>query len=67
MRPQFTLAPFAFTLAFASITFVGMMFLGLATKARACTGVGQEERLGITSHAPRNVGQCEAMNPHIPK
>jgi hypothetical protein len=41
--------------------------LGFATKARACKGAGQEGSLGITSHAPRNVGKCEGMNPHTPK
>jgi hypothetical protein len=38
--------------------------LGLTTKAKACRGAGQEEILGITSHAPRSVGECEGMNPH---
>jgi hypothetical protein len=41
--------------------------LGLATKANACRGVGQEWRLGVTFHAPGNVIKCEGMNPHIPK
>jgi hypothetical protein len=41
--------------------------LGPATKTKACKGVGQEWSLGITFHAPRNVGECEGMNPHIPK
>jgi hypothetical protein len=41
--------------------------LGLMTKARACKGVGQEWSLGVTFHAPRNVGKCEGMNPHTPK
>jgi hypothetical protein len=31
--------------------------LGLATKARACKVVGQEGSLGVTSHAPGNVGE----------
>jgi len=37
------------------------------TKARAYKGVGQEGNLGVTSHAPMSVGECEGMNPHIPK
>jgi len=37
---------------------------GLTTKARVCKGVGQEGSLGVTFHAPENVGK---MNPHIPK
>jgi len=41
--------------------------LGLTTKARACKVVGQEGSLGVTSHAPENVGECEGMNPHTPK
>jgi hypothetical protein len=41
--------------------------LGLMTKARACKGVGQEGSLQVTSHAPGNVGECEGINPHIPK
>jgi hypothetical protein len=41
--------------------------LGLTTKAWACKGASQEESLGVTSHAPRNVGECEGMNLHIPK
>jgi len=41
--------------------------LGLATKARACKGVGQKGSLGVISHVPRNVGKCEGMNLHTPK
>jgi hypothetical protein len=41
--------------------------LGLATKARACKVAGQEGSPGVTSHAPGSVGECEGMNPHIPK
>jgi hypothetical protein len=41
--------------------------LGLATKARACKNASQVWRLGVTFHAPRNVGECERMNPHTPK
>jgi hypothetical protein len=37
------------------------------TKARACKGASQEWSLGITFHAPGNVGECEGMNLHIPK
>jgi hypothetical protein len=40
---------------------------GLATKARACKGAGQEGSPRVTSHAPRSVGECEGMNPHTPK
>jgi hypothetical protein len=41
--------------------------LGFTTKARACKGAGQEGSPGVTSHALRSVGECEGMNPHIPK
>jgi hypothetical protein len=41
--------------------------LGVATKAGACKGAGQEGSLGVTSHAPGNVGECEGMNTHTPK
>jgi hypothetical protein len=41
--------------------------LGLATKVRACEGVGQEWSLKVTFHAPGSVGECEGMNPHIHK
>jgi hypothetical protein len=37
------------------------------TKARACEGVGQKWNPGVTFHAPMSVGECEGMNPHIPK
>jgi hypothetical protein len=37
--------------------------LGLATKERACEGVGQKWSPGITFHVPRNVKECEGMNP----
>ncbi len=40
--------------------------LGFATKTRACKGAGQKGSLGITSHAPMSVGECEGMNLHIP-
>jgi hypothetical protein len=41
--------------------------LGLVTKARACKGASQDGSMGVTSHAPRSVGECEGMNLHIPK
>ncbi len=41
--------------------------LGLATKVRACKGVGQEWSSGITFHVSGNVRQCEGMNAHTPK
>ncbi len=41
--------------------------LRFGTKVRACKGAGQEGNMGITSHAPRSVGECESMNPHTPK
>ncbi len=31
--------------------------LGLATKARACKGAGQEGSPGVTFHAPRSLGE----------
>jgi hypothetical protein len=40
---------------------------GLTTKARAYKGAGQEGSPGVTSHAPRSIGECEGMNPHTPK
>ncbi len=40
---------------------------GLATKARACKGVGQKGSPEVTSHAPKSVGKCEGMNLHTPK
>jgi hypothetical protein len=39
---------------------------GLATKARACKGVGKKWSPGITFHAPGSVGECEGMNPTLP-
>jgi hypothetical protein len=41
--------------------------LGFVTKARVCKVASQEGSLGVTSHAPRNVGKCEGMNPHTSK
>jgi hypothetical protein len=41
--------------------------LGLVNKVRACKGVGQEKSLGVTSHVPESVGECEGMNLHTPK
>jgi hypothetical protein len=40
---------------------------GLATKARAYKGAGQEWIPRVTFHAPKSVGKCEGMNPHTPK
>jgi hypothetical protein len=40
--------------------------LGLATKANVCKGATQEGSLGVTCD-PGSVGECEGMNPHIPK
>jgi hypothetical protein len=37
--------------------------LRLATKVRACKGVGQKGSPVVTFH----VGKCEGMNPHIRK
>jgi hypothetical protein len=37
------------------------------TKVRAYRAVSQKWSSGITFHAPRSVGECEEMNPHIPK
>jgi len=37
------------------------------TKARACKVAGQKGSVGVTPHAPRNVRECEGMNPHTPK
>jgi hypothetical protein len=41
--------------------------LGLMTKARAYKSAGQEGSSGGTSYIPRSAGECERMNPHIPK
>jgi hypothetical protein len=41
--------------------------LRLATKARACKGVGQEWSLGVTFHTRGSFGECDEMNPHTPK
>jgi hypothetical protein len=41
--------------------------LRLMTKVRACKGAGQRWSPGITFHAIKSVGECEGMNPHIPK
>jgi hypothetical protein len=40
---------------------------GLTTKARVCKGAGQKWSLKVTFHAFGSVGECEGMNPHIPK
>jgi hypothetical protein len=40
---------------------------GLATKARACKGAGQEGSLGVTSCVLGSVGECEGMNFHTSK
>jgi len=40
---------------------------GFSTKARACKRMNQMWSLGVTFHAPRSVGECEGMNPHISK
>jgi len=37
------------------------------TRAKAYKVMGQEGSLGVTLHAPKNVGKCEGMNPHTPK
>jgi hypothetical protein len=41
--------------------------LGLTTEASACKGANQKGSSGITSHAPKNVRECEKMNIHTPK
>jgi hypothetical protein len=41
--------------------------LGLANKARACRGVGQEGSSRVTSHVSDSVRECEGMNLHTPK
>jgi len=41
--------------------------LGLATKTKACKGVGQKESPGITFHVLGSARECEGMNPHAPK
>jgi hypothetical protein len=41
--------------------------LGLVTKARACKGASPEKSLGVASHVPGSVGECEGLNLHTPK
>jgi hypothetical protein len=41
--------------------------LTLDLQPRTCKGAGQEGSLGVTFHAPKNVGKCEGMNSHTPK
>jgi hypothetical protein len=41
--------------------------LGLATKRRACKGVGQEGSPGVTSRATESVGKCGGKTPHTHK
>jgi hypothetical protein len=40
--------------------------LKLVTRARACKGAGQKGSPRVTSHALKNVGECEGMNLHTP-
>jgi hypothetical protein len=40
--------------------------LGLMTKAKAYKGASQEWSMGGTFHVPKNVGECERMNPTFP-
>jgi hypothetical protein len=40
---------------------------GFMTKTKVYKGASQEGSPGITFHAPRNVGECDGMNPHTPK
>jgi hypothetical protein len=41
--------------------------LRLVTKAKVCKRAKQEGDLGGTFYTPESVGECERMNPHIPK
>jgi hypothetical protein len=41
--------------------------LRVATKAKACKGVGQKWSPRVTFHAPESVGEWEVMNPDTPK
>jgi hypothetical protein len=41
--------------------------LGLATKARAYKGAGQEWNPIVAFHALESLGKCEGNEPHIPK
>jgi hypothetical protein len=45
-------------------TFCCYPSLGLTTKAKVCKGASQEGSLGVRSHAPKSVGECEGMNLH---
>jgi hypothetical protein len=40
---------------------------GLATKARACWSAGQKWIPIVAFNVLRSVGECDGMNPHIPK
>jgi hypothetical protein len=41
--------------------------LGLMTKARAYKVAGQKGSPGVMLHAPKNVRECEGIDPHTPK
>ncbi len=41
--------------------------LGLVTKAKTNKVASQEGSMGVMSHAPGNVRECEGINPHTPK
>jgi len=47
-------------------TFIGL-YLGFATKAKACKNARQEGSPKSTSYTLGNAGECERMNPHTPK
>jgi hypothetical protein len=63
LDPSFSLA----TIILSSHHFYRNPNLGLTTKTRACKGVGKKGSLGVTSHIPKSVRECEGMNLHTPK
>jgi hypothetical protein len=46
---------------------VTTLALGSRPRQTGLQGCGPRGSLGVTPHAPKNVGKCEGMNPHTPK
>ncbi len=49
-----------------TLMIVATLALGSQPKQRGLQGCELRGSPGVTPHAPRNVGKCEGMNPHIP-
>jgi hypothetical protein len=41
--------------------------LGLRPRQKGLQGCGPRGSLGVTSHTPESVGECEGVSPHTPK